>query len=84
VSCSFRVDDLPTLKAASLGRYGTVIAMDNALPHLDSDDDIIATFAAMRLRLSPRAKCSSVFVTTIGISENGMRALDGHAFIPFQ
>src|SRR6187455_1397254 len=42
LKCSFRVDDMRTLKTASVGRYGAIIAMDNALPHLDSDDDILA------------------------------------------
>ena len=56
LTCSFRVDDMRTLKTASAGRYGAVIAMDNALPHLDSDDDIHATFAAMRSRLRPGGK----------------------------
>jgi hypothetical protein len=30
--------------------------MDNGLPHLDSDDDILATFAAMRSSLRPGGK----------------------------
>ena len=56
VKCSFRLDDMRTLKTASAGRYGAIIAMDNALPHLDSDDDILATFAAMRSSLRPGGK----------------------------
>ena len=56
LKCSFRVDDMRTLKTASMVRYGAVIAMDNALPHLDSDDDILTTFAAMRSRLLPGGK----------------------------
>ena len=56
LKCSFRVDDMRTLKTASAGRYGAIIAMDNALPHLDSDDDILATFAAMRSSLRPGGK----------------------------
>jgi glycine/sarcosine N-methyltransferase len=51
LTCTFRVDDMRTLGSAELGRYGTVIALDNALPHLDSDDDIVATFSAIRTRL---------------------------------
>jgi len=72
LKCSFRVDDMRTLKTASAGRYGAIIAMDNALPHLDSDDDILATFAAMRSSLLPR--CSSVFVITLGICKKGIHA----------
>jgi glycine/sarcosine N-methyltransferase len=56
LKCSFRVDDMRTLRTASIGRYGAVIAMDNALPHLDSDDDIRAAFTAMRMRLLPGGK----------------------------
>jgi glycine/sarcosine N-methyltransferase len=56
LKCSFRVDDMRTLKTASVGRYGVVIAMDNALPHLDSDDDIRAAFTAMRTCLSAGGK----------------------------
>ena len=72
--CSFRVDDMRTLKTASAGRYGAIIAMDNALPHLDSDDDILATFAAMRSSLRPSGKGSSAFVTTLGICKKGIHA----------
>lgn len=56
LKCSFRVDDMRILKTASVGRYGAIIAMDNALPHLDSDDDILSTFAAMRSSLLPGGK----------------------------
>ena len=74
LKCSFRVDDMRTLKTASVSRYGAIIAMDNALPHLDSDDDILATFAAMRSSLLPGGKCSSVFVITLGICKKGIHA----------
>jgi glycine/sarcosine N-methyltransferase len=56
LDCAFRVDDMRTLSSATAGRYGAVIAMDNALPHLDSDEDILATFTAMRVRLRPGGK----------------------------
>ena len=56
LGCTFRVDDMRTLKTASVGQYGAAIAMDNALPHLDSDDDILATLAAMRSSLRPGGK----------------------------
>src|SRR5215472_3262478 len=36
----FRVDDMRSLSTAKIGRYEAVIAMDNAIPHLQSDDDI--------------------------------------------
>ena len=56
LSCTFRVDDMRTLGSAEVGKYGAVIAFDNALPHLDGDDDIVATFSAIRTRLSPGGK----------------------------
>jgi len=54
--CKFRVDDMRTLTTAPASRYAAVIAMDNALPHLESDDDIVAALAAMRSRLLPHGK----------------------------
>ena len=54
--CKFRVDDMRTLVTAPNCNYAAVIAMDNALPHLDSDDDIVAALTAMRLRLLPHGK----------------------------
>ena len=54
--CKCRVDDMRTLTTAPMSRYAAVIAMDNALPHLESDDDIVATLTAMRSRLLPRGK----------------------------
>jgi glycine/sarcosine N-methyltransferase len=45
-----------TLGSAEVGKYGAVVAFDNALPHLDGDDDIVATFSAIRTRLSPGGK----------------------------
>jgi glycine/sarcosine N-methyltransferase len=56
LTCTFRVDDMRMLKTAVAGRYGAVIAMDNALPHLDSDEDIRAAFTAMRRCLLSRGK----------------------------
>ena len=56
LSCRFCVDDMRTLASASVGTYGAVIAMDNALPHLDSDDDIVNAFRAMRMRLKSGGK----------------------------
>src|SRR5262245_44571859 len=51
--CKFRIDDMRTLTTAPKSRYAAVMAMDNALPHLESDDDIVAALAAMRSRLLP-------------------------------
>ncbi len=56
LTCIFGVDDMRTLESAEVGKYGAVIALDNALPHLDSDDDIVATFSAIRTRLLPGGK----------------------------
>jgi len=51
--CKFRIDDIRTLATAPKSSYAAVMAMDNALPHLESDDDIVAALAAMRSRLLP-------------------------------
>jgi glycine/sarcosine N-methyltransferase len=39
------------LNASPLSHYGAIIAMDNALPHLGSDEEIVKTFMAMHNRL---------------------------------
>ena len=54
--CTFRVDDMRTLATAPTSSYAAVIAIDNALPHLESDDDIVAALSAMRSRLLPHGK----------------------------
>jgi len=51
LSAVFRVDDMRTLATAEPNRYDAVIAMDNALPHLQSDEEITAAFSSMRSRL---------------------------------
>lgn len=51
LSIEFRVDDMRNLLSAQLNRYGAVIAMDNSLPHLNSDDDIISALTSMCHRL---------------------------------
>jgi SAM-dependent methyltransferase len=51
LNVSFRVDDMRLLKTAPCGRYGAVLCMDNALPHLDSEDDILTALKAMHVRL---------------------------------
>jgi glycine/sarcosine N-methyltransferase len=56
LKCKFRVDDMRTLTAAPQSRYSVVMAMDNALPHLRSDEEIVAALTAMRTRLLPSGK----------------------------
>jgi len=52
----FRVDDMRTLATAPTGKYGAVLVFDNALPHLDSDEEIREALTAMRDRLRPGGK----------------------------
>jgi glycine/sarcosine N-methyltransferase len=47
------VDDMRILEKAQLAHYGAVLCMDNALPHLDSDADIVMALGAMHARLRP-------------------------------
>jgi 2-polyprenyl-3-methyl-5-hydroxy-6-metoxy-1,4-benzoquinol methylase len=49
----FRVDDMRTLETAPVDTFGVVLAFDNALPHLDSDEDIRRALAAMRSSCGP-------------------------------
>lgn len=51
LSIDFRQDDMRQLTTAPLQHYGAVIAMDNALPHLESDEEILAALKAMKDRL---------------------------------
>jgi glycine/sarcosine N-methyltransferase len=51
VKAEFRVDDMRQLSTAPIDSYDAIIAMDNAVPHLQSDDDIQQALAAMRARL---------------------------------
>ncbi len=51
LAINFRVDDMRTLATASKGSYGAVIAFDNAIPHLDSDAEILQALQAMRRSL---------------------------------
>jgi glycine/sarcosine N-methyltransferase len=53
LTADFRVDDMRMLRTAPMGRYAAVLAFDNALPHLDSDEDIQKAITAMRDRLQP-------------------------------
>jgi len=52
----FRVDDMRALHTSPVGRFGVVIAFDNALPHLDSDEDVRMALGAMRDRLSSHGR----------------------------
>lgn len=54
LSIRFSVDDMRKLRTAPLNHYGAVISMDNSLPHLDSDEDILTTFLAVKERLKSR------------------------------
>ena len=51
MNLEFRIDDMRSLSTAPIHVYDAVIAMDNAVPHLQSDADIKTAFAAMRKRL---------------------------------
>jgi glycine/sarcosine N-methyltransferase len=48
---AFRVDDMRELRTSAPGKFGVVIAFDNAIPHLDSDDQVCMALSAMRDRL---------------------------------
>ncbi|AMP15363.1 class I SAM-dependent methyltransferase [Collimonas pratensis] len=52
----FRSDDMRLLHTSAAGEYGVVLAFDNALPHLDSDEGIAMALAAMYQRLRPGGK----------------------------
>lgn len=51
LAAEFRVDDMRSLSTAKTSSYEAVIAMDNAIPHLQSDDDIQCALTSMRMRL---------------------------------
>jgi glycine/sarcosine N-methyltransferase len=53
LSIPFRVDDMRLLATCESHRYGAVIAFDNAIPHLDSDDDVAQALSAMHRSLRP-------------------------------
>lgn len=53
LSIPFRRDDMRSLAGSSQGQFGCVLALDNAIPHLDSDEDIVMALSAMRRRLRP-------------------------------
>lgn len=43
----FRVDDMRQLTTCKAHQYGMVVAFDNAIPHLDSDEEVATALAAM-------------------------------------
>lgn len=51
LSINFRQDDMRQLKTAPLHHYDVVIAMDNALPHIESDEEITIALTEMKKRL---------------------------------
>ena len=51
LTAEFRVDDMRRLSTAKIGEYEQVIAMDNAIPHLQSNDEIECALTSMRSRL---------------------------------
>src|SRR5262249_57937395 len=51
IKAEFRVDDMRSLSAAPFNSYDAIIAMDNAVPHLQSDDDIKEALGTIRDRL---------------------------------
>ena len=51
LKAEFRVDDMRYLSTAPIDSYDAIIAMDNAVPHLQSDDDIKEALGVMRARL---------------------------------
>jgi glycine/sarcosine N-methyltransferase len=56
LSIEFRVDDMRTLATSPPARFGAVLAFDNALPHLDSDEEVLAALQAMQSRLRPAGR----------------------------
>jgi glycine/sarcosine N-methyltransferase len=56
LNISFRVDDMRKLQTSPCGKFGVVLAFDNALPHLDSDDEVRTALGAMYERLCPTGR----------------------------
>jgi glycine/sarcosine N-methyltransferase len=44
---AFRVDDMRELPTSASGKFGIVIAFDNAIPHLDSEDQVCMALSNM-------------------------------------
>ncbi len=53
LSIDFRVDDMRTLTTSLPAHFGAVLAFDNALPHLDSEEEVLTALRAMQSRLRP-------------------------------
>jgi glycine/sarcosine N-methyltransferase len=51
LTAKFRVDDMRRLSTAPIDSYDAIIALDNAVPHLQTDDDIKKALEAMCARL---------------------------------
>jgi SAM-dependent methyltransferase len=51
LKAEFRVDDMRSLSTAPTDSYDAIIAMDNAVPHLQSDEDIKKALGAIHSRL---------------------------------
>jgi SAM-dependent methyltransferase len=50
---AYEVGDMRQACAADRARFGAVIALDNALPHLEGDDELVAALAAGKSALAP-------------------------------
>ena len=53
LSINFRQDDMRYLERSPEDHFGCVLALDNSVPHLDSDQDILTALRAMHSRLRP-------------------------------
>jgi glycine/sarcosine N-methyltransferase len=51
LTCEFRIQDMRTL-TPTVEKYGAVVVMDNALPHLASDAEILTTLGAILRSMS--------------------------------
>jgi glycine/sarcosine N-methyltransferase len=56
LNISLRVDDMRKLETSRSGRFGVVLAFDNSLPHLDSEDEVHTALGAMYDRLCPNGR----------------------------
>ena len=61
LKAELRVDDMRSLTKAPIASYDAVIAMDNAIPHLDSNEEIETALAAIRARL----RCGGVALISL-------------------
>ena len=48
LTADIRVDDMLVLQTALPDHYGAILAMDNAIPHLSSDEEIVQALLAMK------------------------------------